>query len=163
MNDIFISYLVTTKNTGIELQTLLERLYKYGSNNECIILDDYSDDPLTLQVLNNVSDNNFFKIYKHKLDRNYSEHKNYDNEMTREAGSSICSWLFEPPYNLIRKHMTLPGESFIPLMGYIGNGEDLKNYLEKIHRKGLSTFQFYFFLRYNLTWLKYRIFIIISQ
>ena len=66
--------------------------------------------------------------------------KNYDNEMTREAGSSICSWLFEPPYNLIRKHMTLPGESFIPLMGYIGNGEDLKNYLEKIHRKEAEKF-----------------------
>ena len=73
----FISYLVTTKNTGVELQPLLERLYKYGQNNECVILDDYSDDPDTLQILNNVSGNSFFKVYKHKLDRNYSEHKNY--------------------------------------------------------------------------------------
>ena len=73
----FISYLVTTKNTGVELQPLLERLYKYGQNNECIILDDYSDNPDTLQILNNVSGNSFFKVYKHKLDRNYSEHKNY--------------------------------------------------------------------------------------
>jgi hypothetical protein len=76
----FISYLVTTKNTGFELQFLLERLYKYGQNNECIILDDYSDDPSTLQVLNNTSDKSFFKVYKHKLDRNYSEHKNYLNK-----------------------------------------------------------------------------------
>lgn len=72
-----ISYLVTTKNTGSELQVLLERLYKYGQNNECIILDDYSDNPDTLEILNNVSGNSFFKVYKHKLDRNYSEHKNY--------------------------------------------------------------------------------------
>ena len=78
----FISYLVTTKNTGFELQFLLERLYKYGQNNECIILDDHSDDPVTLQVLNNTSDKSFFKVYKHKLDRNYSEHKNY--------GKSFC-------------------------------------------------------------------------
>ena len=78
----FISYLITTKNTGFELQFLLERLHKYGQNNECIILDDYSDDPVTLQVLNNVSDNSFFKVHKHKLDRNYSEHKNY--------GKSFC-------------------------------------------------------------------------
>jgi glycosyltransferase involved in cell wall biosynthesis len=77
MDTPFISYLVTTKNTGFELQTLLERLYKYGQNNECIILDDYSDNPNTLEMLNNVSNNNFFKVYKHKLDRNYSEHKNY--------------------------------------------------------------------------------------
>ena len=73
----FISYLVTTKNTGFGLQFLLERLYKYGQNNECIVLDDYSDDPDTLQILNNVSGNSFFKVHKHKLDRNYSEHKNY--------------------------------------------------------------------------------------
>ena len=73
----FISYLVTCKNTGFEFQILLERLYKYGENNECIILDDYSENPDTLQILNNISNNNFFKVYKHKLDRNYSEHKNY--------------------------------------------------------------------------------------
>ena len=77
MSKPFISYLVTTKNTGFELQILLERLHKYGQNNECVILDDYSDNSDTLQILNNVSDNSFFKIYKHKLDRNYSEHKNY--------------------------------------------------------------------------------------
>ena len=77
MSKPFISYLVTTKNTGFELQILLERLYKYSQNNECIILDDYSDEPVTLQVLNNASDNSFFKVHKHKLDRNYSEHKNY--------------------------------------------------------------------------------------
>jgi len=77
MNRPFISYLVTAKNTGFELQFLLERLYKYGQNNECIILDDHSDDPVTLQVLNNTSNNSFFKVHKHKLDRNYSEHKNY--------------------------------------------------------------------------------------
>jgi len=73
----FISYLVTTKNTGQELKILLDRLNKYSQNNECIILDDYSDDTNTLQVLDVVSNNNFFKIHKHKLDRNYSEHKNY--------------------------------------------------------------------------------------
>ena len=78
----FISYLVTTKNTGLELQVLLERLYKYGQNNECIVLDDYSDNQDMLQILNNVSGNSFFKVHKHKLDRNYSEHKNY--------GKSLC-------------------------------------------------------------------------
>jgi len=83
METPFISYLVTTKNTGFELQFLLERLYKYGQNNECIILDDYSDDADTLQVLNNISNNTFFKIYKHKLDRNYSEHKNYGKSHCR--------------------------------------------------------------------------------
>jgi len=77
MNKPFISYLLTIKNTGFNLKPLLERLNKYSENNECIILDDYSDDSDTLKILDSLSDNNFFKVYKHKLDRNYSEHKNY--------------------------------------------------------------------------------------
>jgi len=77
MSKPLISYLVTTKNTGYGLQPLLDRLSKYSENNECVILDDYSDDQNTLQVLNSISNTNFFRIYKHKLDRNYSEHKNY--------------------------------------------------------------------------------------
>jgi len=83
MSKPFISYLVTCKNTGFELQILLERLYKYGENNECIILDDYSENSDTLQILNQISNNNFFKVYKHKLDRNYSEHKNYGKSQCR--------------------------------------------------------------------------------
>lgn len=77
MSEPFISYLVTCKNTGVSLKILLDRLVKYSQNNECIILDDYSDDPDTLQVLEGVSNNNFFRVYKHSLNRNYSEHKNY--------------------------------------------------------------------------------------
>ena len=83
MSTPFISYLVTCKNTGYSLQILLERLSKYSENNECIILDDYSDDIDTLQVLENLSNSNFFKVYKHKLDRNYSEHKNYGNSQCK--------------------------------------------------------------------------------
>lgn len=82
MNKLFISYLVTTKNTGTILSTLLDRLLKYSKNNECIILDDYSDDSGTLNVLESISSNSFFKVYKHSLNRNYSEHKNY--------GKSLC-------------------------------------------------------------------------
>ena len=63
MSKPFISYLVTCKNTGFELQILLERLYKYGQNNECIILDDHSDNPDTLQILNNASDNSLDFIF----------------------------------------------------------------------------------------------------
>ncbi len=66
--------------------------------------------------------------------------KDYDNEMTREAGSSICNWEFDPPSDLIFKFMTLPPSSFIPLMDYIGETEDLEEYLEEIHRKEAKKF-----------------------
>ena len=89
--NVSISYLVTCKNTGFPLQFLLERLYKYSEGNECIILDDYSDDKDTLGILQNVvrDGNGFFQLHQHKLDNSYSEHKNY--------GKSLCknSYIFQ--------------------------------------------------------------------
>ncbi len=69
MNKPFISYLVTCKNEGYQLQELLEVLYKYNTDNECIILDDYTDDIDTLNVLNNIKrdKSGFFNIYQHHL------------------------------------------------------------------------------------------------
>ena len=66
--------------------------------------------------------------------------KDYDNEMSDHAGSSICNWEFDPPSDLIFKFMTLPNPSFIPLMDYVGETEDLEEYLEKIHRKEAEKF-----------------------
>ena len=66
--------------------------------------------------------------------------KDYDNEMSDHAGSSICNWEFDPPHDLVFKFMTLPNPSFIPLMDYVGETEDLEEYLEKIHRKEAEKF-----------------------
>ncbi len=91
MNKPFISYLVTCKNEGYQLQELLEVLYKYKTDNECIILDDYTDDIDTLNVLNNIKqdESGFFKIYQHRLNNNYSAHKNF--------GKDLCvgKWIFQ--------------------------------------------------------------------
>jgi len=84
MNQIFISYLVTCKNEGHQLQSLFDRLYENKENNECIILDDYSDDIDTKFILDKVNkhESGFYKVYQHKLENSYSEHKNY--------GKSLC-------------------------------------------------------------------------
>jgi hypothetical protein len=66
--------------------------------------------------------------------------KDYDNEMSDHAGSSICNWEFDPPSDLIFKFMSLPNPSFIPLMDYVGETEDLEEYLEEIHRKEAKKF-----------------------
>ena len=84
MQTPFISYLVTCKNEGSQIESLLHRLSKYKDGNECIILDDYSDDASTIAILNNaVTDGaGFFQLHQHALDKNYSAHKNY--------GKSLC-------------------------------------------------------------------------
>lgn len=91
MNKPFISYLVTCKNEGYQLQELLEMLYKYKIDSECIILDDYSDDVDTLNVLNNVKrdKSGFFTVYQHRLDNNYSAHKNFGKDLC------IGKWIFQ--------------------------------------------------------------------
>jgi len=80
----FVSYLVTCKNEGMQIKPLLERLFKYKDDGECIILDDYSDDAATVQILQDAvnTGGGFFQLHKHALNKNYSEHKNY--------GKSLC-------------------------------------------------------------------------
>ena len=80
----FISYLVTCKNEEAQLASLLNRLLKYKDGNECIILDDYSNNAVTIEILENIIKNNdnFFQLHKHALENNYSAHKNY--------GKSVC-------------------------------------------------------------------------
>ena len=84
METPFISFLVTCKNETNTLFDLLQLLSSYKEDNECIILDDFSDNEETISIINSAyeSNNLFFKVYQHKLDKNYSEHKNY--------GKSLC-------------------------------------------------------------------------
>jgi glycosyltransferase involved in cell wall biosynthesis len=76
-----ISFLVTCKNEGVQLFKLLYILNDYIKNtdDEIVILDDYSDDTKTVEALTYFSliRNNF--IHFHKLEKNYSQHKNYGN------------------------------------------------------------------------------------
>ena len=46
------------------------------NNDELIILDDYSTEKSTIDYLNSLN-NQAIKIYKHALNNNFSEHKNY--------------------------------------------------------------------------------------
>jgi len=66
--------------------------------------------------------------------------KDYDNEMTRESATSTCNWEFDDNRELIFKSITLPQPYLIPLMDYIGDTEDLKEYLKDIHRQEAEKF-----------------------
>ena len=82
----FISYLVTCKNEGHQLKNLIDVLIKHIDNNEIIILNDFSSDEITcnlLDIYKNLSHTINIKVYDHSLNNNYSEHKNY--------GKSLCN------------------------------------------------------------------------
>jgi hypothetical protein len=65
--------------------------------------------------------------------------KDFDNPMTPQYGESLCNWNIDKPFgsvigDLTFKFMDLPKTSNVPLMGYIGNTEELEEYLEDLHR-----------------------------
>lgn len=79
-----LSFLVTVHNEDSDLEILLDQLNEYLSSNpedEIIILDDYSDNPKTIQIIDKYKDS--VKVVKHKLDVNgggFGEHKQFGNE-----------------------------------------------------------------------------------
>lgn len=85
MSDILISYLITTHNEGENLQKLFWRLCYESDDHakEIIVVDDYSTDEKTVEILNRWSKNKSIKLHQHSLNNHYGEHKNY--------GNSLCS------------------------------------------------------------------------
>ena len=74
-----LSYLVTVHNETDTLTKLLERLINNRfEDDEIVILDDFSDNPQTQEILKQASSK--VTVIQHKLDNNYGAHKNYGNE-----------------------------------------------------------------------------------
>jgi glycosyltransferase involved in cell wall biosynthesis len=82
METSFVSYLVTCKNEGDQFKQLIDLLLKYNKNNEIVVIDDFSTDDVTINYLNSYKTTDGVSIHQHKLDNNYSAHKNY--------GKALC-------------------------------------------------------------------------
>jgi len=85
---MFLSYLVTLHNETISLDNLIKKLINYKKeNHEIVLLDDYSDNKETLNIIEKYK--NKINFYQKKLDRDYGSHKNY--------GISLCKgkWIFQ--------------------------------------------------------------------
>ena len=76
MDKPVISYVILTKNEGKQLKPVFKLLSKYMANNECIILDDFSDDLETQKILEELRQKKSFSIYQSKLAGDYSAHRN---------------------------------------------------------------------------------------
>lgn len=77
MKEISVSYLIGTHNEGIGyLKPLFENLLKFvEENDEIVVVDDYSDDSPTLEVLESYKDK--INLVKHKFNGDFSTHKNF--------------------------------------------------------------------------------------
>lgn len=85
---MFLSYLVTCHNETDSLEKLLSKLIEFKKDNhEIVLLDDYSDNPETLDIIQKYKEK--INFYQHKLDKNYGAHKNYGIEQCKG------SWIFQ--------------------------------------------------------------------
>jgi len=85
-----LSYLVTVHNEDRTLSNLLTRLIGFvGTDDEIVILDDFSDNPECQKVLSEYSKMDSIRLFQHALDHNYGEHKNYGNKQCTKE------WIFQ--------------------------------------------------------------------
>jgi glycosyltransferase involved in cell wall biosynthesis len=86
-----ISYLVTVHNETLELLQLIEKLKTHidfvAINDEVVILDDFSDNPDTIKILDKAKSYGF-TVVQHALNKNFSEHKNYGSKLC--VGDFVC-------------------------------------------------------------------------
>jgi glycosyltransferase involved in cell wall biosynthesis len=89
-----ISYLITIHDEGKSVANLLDRLDRHirGTNDEIIIIDDYSTDQTTTDAIQKIvkaHPEGYVKVYQHSLNNDYGTHKNY--------GNSLCKneWIFQ--------------------------------------------------------------------
>ena len=74
-----LSFLITTHNEDVELRRLLSQLIEYVSDgDEIIVLDDFSDNPITLEILDEYGEH--ITLVNHKLNKNFGDHKQLGNE-----------------------------------------------------------------------------------
>lgn len=73
---VSISFAITTHNEGQYIKVLLDKLVKnVTENDEIVVLDDYSDDPATINILESFKDK--IKFHQRKFEGNFAEHKNH--------------------------------------------------------------------------------------
>ncbi len=85
---MFLSYLVTCHNETTSLDKLLSKLVQNKKDNhEIILLDDYSDNQTTLEIIQKYKESVVF--HQHKLEKNYGAHKNYGIEQCKGQ------WIFQ--------------------------------------------------------------------
>jgi len=85
-----ISYLITVHNETDTLIRLLEKLVNNrAEGDEIVIIDDFSDNPKTKEVINQTTSLKNFHVHLHSLNNDYGAHKNFGNEK--------CSgdWIFQ--------------------------------------------------------------------
>lgn len=112
-----ISYLVTCHNETSELEKVLDQLTSHIKNNnlgdEVVVLDDFSDNPNTLKILESYKLKGI-SVVQHALAGNFGEHKNYGSKrcvgdyiVQLDADEYLAQPLLENIHEIIQSNPTV--------------------------------------------------------
>jgi len=80
-----VSFAITVHNEGEILERLLSQLSEFIEENdtddEIVILDDYSDDTETIRILESYSDRSYVKFHQRELNRDFGAQKTHLNSL----------------------------------------------------------------------------------
>jgi hypothetical protein len=132
--NLAISYAITTKNETFQLKELLNVLNKAkDSDDEIVLLDDFSDNKETQSIIKNEN------VYYKKFTGDYAEQKNYLNSLCKNE------YIFQfdgdefPLYNLVSGIKKIIKETEHRDLYYIPRA----NYLEGITKQQLKKWNWY--------------------
>ena len=79
-----ISFLITVHNEATELKRLFKQIANFIVTNstldEIVVVDDFSTDPSTIDVLNDIRTCPFARVLQHSLDGDFGAHKQWGTE-----------------------------------------------------------------------------------
>lgn len=77
-----ISYVIGTHNEGDEIDSLLSTLLSVinTDEDEILIVDDFSTDPKTVELLSSCGQMTSIRVLQHALNKDFSTHKNFMND-----------------------------------------------------------------------------------
>jgi glycosyltransferase involved in cell wall biosynthesis len=123
-----LSYAILTKNEGPYIAQLLSSIPK-RANTEIVIVDDFSDDPVTLSILDAWS--NAVTIHKHSLNDNFAQQKNFLNSkcsgewiLNLDADEHLTEELYEYIFEIIEDEPTFEAAWFPRLNKVYGITDD---------------------------------------
>ena len=148
-----ISFGITTHNEGPYIETLLNQLVPFckESGDEIVIIDDFSTDKETQDILNRAVQYKFVRMYKHSLNRDFATQKNYLNSkcvgsyiLQVDADETLHPNLLENLHWLVENNQNVDLFA-VPRVNTVEGltDEDIKRWGWRINEKGWVMFPDY--------------------
>jgi glycosyltransferase involved in cell wall biosynthesis len=127
-----ISFAVTTKNEGHYIRELLNQLVPFciESGDEIVVVDDYSTDEETVQILAAHESAGNISLHQHALNKDFAAHKNYLAEQCRgdyifqiDADEILHDHLLQSIGNLLELNPTVD-LIYVPRVNIVDGMED---------------------------------------